>query len=213
MKKLNVTEIVLLLAVLIIMILLISKSFSNRKLNKQLQKEIEERVQIATDLAKEKAKSNIFFNDIKELQDLAEQEKQQRLIIQREYNKQKNILSLLPPQDILDSLVGTLEGTIYGIDSAGVIDYGLTKIEMKECQKITTSLKLENGFLNTALNECATSGLKLVEGMNSCEDNVTNLKNEVQSKNLENSKLKNKVWSNRFISGAIAVVLAFVIII
>ncbi len=119
-----------------------------------------------------------------------------------------------PTEDILESLLQDkpLSGELYEIDSTRVLDYGMTKLEMKECDEVTKSLTFENKLLKESVSDYALVSSTLLDDLDDCVIDQYKLQGELDEGVREEKRLKGKIWSNRGISGVLVAVLVVIAI-
>ena len=213
MKRIHFTEVALVVLLTCVSIFGVSKCSTANKTGKDYEKALKENTALKKNMSLQSKENDSLLVGISKLTSSIESEKQLRSQIEASYAREKAKLIQTSPQDLLTSLIDSVEGKPYEIDSAGIYDYGVSKMELKECKEVATSLFKESFMLMKAIDGYATVNGNLSEDLVDCTSLRIDLEEEVLLKDADNRKLKGKIWNNRSIAGTLGVILILVVII
>lgn len=212
--KLNVTTILAGVLIVILGILYVGKANTSRKQRKTIEAISEDNISLEQQLYTQIGANEHLLDKAEQLSLSISTEKSKRTAITASYRDLKSKLAQTPTKDIYTILMDDipLTGEVYEIDSARVYDYGLTKLEMKECNEVVTSLLNENKLLKSSVEEYSVVASKLLTDLDDCTIRGIKASGELEKVEREKEKLKGKMWNNRSIAGVLGVALIVIAI-
>lgn len=210
--KLNLTTLLLASALIAVSIVGVNQCTSSRKYRRDYIKSNTENVKLKTEIRRSSLESDSLNQRINTLSLTINKEQTKRKALISSYTTLKSKMEQTPTEDILESLLQDkpLSGELYEIDSTRVLDYGMTKLEMKECSEVTKSLTFENKLLKESVADYALVSSTLLDDLDDCVIDQYKLQGELDEGVREEKRLKGKIWSNRGISGVLVAVLVVI---
>jgi hypothetical protein len=207
MKRIHLSEWILVIFLLGALLFGVNKCSEKKEVEQEYDELWTERSELIKVLNVKSQENDSLLANIDNLQSSIETEKHLRRDIEASYERDRTILMSIPPQELLDSLTGLLEGDVYNIDSSGIYDFGLTKLNLKECEDLTESLEKESLMLMRAIDGYSMVSNNLTEDLDDCTSARIDLEKDLKKEELEKKKFKGKVWSTRAVGGILGVVL------
>jgi len=137
--KFNLTTLVLGVALLAVSLTSIRQCSNSNRYRKAFESEARANIELESQLYTQNKQNDSLLKNIEQLSLSISQEKSKRTAITASYKRLKSEMIQTPIKELYDALIDSLEGKTYKVDSADIYDYGLTKLEMKECNEVVTS--------------------------------------------------------------------------
>ena len=214
MKKIDLTQLLLLLLVLIVSFWGVRQCSTRNMYEKALDKANSEKVALAKEVLLTKSYTDSLKSINKSLAEGVALLKEDNRRILASYRREKAKVEQYTSDTLYMLLKGShdLVGTLYDIDSTLLLDAELTKLERKKCVELNSNLKNEIDFLNNAVFEMSGWNGKIADDLYECELDRLSVESELESERLEGKELKKKVWTNRGVAGGLGLVLLLVLL-